>query len=108
LEGGPVLIHTINGDLLRALPKPENFVSPDLITLSKEGIVVVKYDHGNLAAYTVNGTLLRYHSHPDHLQVKNFLFNPPLFVCLRRLLWRFYSSCVEERTIQCSGSEHVV
>ncbi|CAG0920825.1 unnamed protein product, partial [Notodromas monacha] len=65
--GGPVLIHTINGDLLRALVKPDSFTSPDLITLSKEGVVVVKYDAGNLAAYTLNGTLLRWHSQPDHV-----------------------------------------
>ncbi|CAG0882864.1 unnamed protein product [Darwinula stevensoni] len=66
-QGGAVLVHTTHGDLLRSLRPPGDFLSPDLMTLSREGLVVVKYDAGNLATFTINGKLLRHQSHHDHL-----------------------------------------
>ncbi|XP_029733330.1 neurobeachin isoform X16 [Aedes albopictus] len=65
---GPVLVHTTFGDLLRSLEAPTHFISPENITLSREGFIVVNYDEGNVAAYTINGKLLRHESHNDNLQ----------------------------------------
>lgn len=67
---GPVLIHTTFGDLLRSLEPPTDFVSPELISMSREGFIVVSYDKANVAAYTINGKRLRHESHNDNLQVK--------------------------------------
>lgn len=66
---GPVLVHTTFGDLLRSLEAPGDFISPENIALSREGFIVVNYDKGNVAAYTVNGKRLRHESHNDNLQV---------------------------------------
>ncbi len=66
---GPVLIHTTFGDLLRSLDAPSDFYSPEIITMSREGFIVVNYDKGNVAAYTINGKRLRHESHNDNLQV---------------------------------------
>ncbi|XP_037030161.1 neurobeachin isoform X5 [Bradysia coprophila] len=65
---GPVLIHTTFGDLLRSLDAPSDFYSPEIITMSREGFIVVNYDKGNVAAYTINGKRLRHESHNDNLQ----------------------------------------
>lgn len=66
---GPVLIHTTFGDLLRSLDPPMDFYSPELIAMSREGFIVVNYDKGNVAAYTINGKKLRHETHNDNLQV---------------------------------------
>lgn len=65
-----MLIHTTFGDLLRSLEAPQDFVSPEIISMSREGFIVVSYDKGNVAAYTINGKHLRHESHNDNLQVK--------------------------------------
>lgn len=67
---GPVLIHTTFGDLLRSLDPPVDFHSPELITMSREGFIVINYDKGNVAAYTINGKKLRHETHNDNLQVR--------------------------------------
>lgn len=41
--------------------------------MSREGFIVVNYDKGNVAAYTINGKKLRHESHNDSLQVINCL-----------------------------------
>lgn len=69
ISDGPVLIHTTFGDLLRSLESPTEFVSPELITMSREGFIVVNYDKASVAAYTVNGKRLKEVSHSDTLQV---------------------------------------
>lgn len=69
IADGPVLIHTTFGDLLRSLEPPTDFVSPELISMSREGFIVVSYDRGNVTAYTINGKRLRHESHNDNLQV---------------------------------------
>ncbi|XP_078683645.1 neurobeachin-like isoform X9 [Branchiostoma floridae x Branchiostoma belcheri] len=58
-RGGPVLVHTINGDLLRSLDPPEFCVNPTLVKMSCEGQVVVSYDKGHLSLFTFNGKFLR-------------------------------------------------
>lgn len=64
-----MLIHTTFGDLLRSLDAPDGFVSPEIIAMSREGFIVVNYDRGNVAAYTINGKRLRHEQHNDNLQV---------------------------------------
>lgn len=64
-----MLIHTTFGDLLRSLDPPAEFHSPELITMSREGFIVINYDKGNVAAYTINGKKLRHETHNDNLQV---------------------------------------
>lgn len=64
-----MLVHTTFGDLLRSLEAPGDFISPENIALSREGFIVVNYDKGNVAAYTVNGKRLRHEAHNDNLQV---------------------------------------
>lgn len=64
-----MLVHTTFGDLLRSLDAPDEFQSPENITMSREGFIVVNYDEGNVAAFTINGRLLRHESHNDNLQV---------------------------------------
>lgn len=66
---GPVLVHTTFGDLLRSLEPPQDFISPESIVMSREGFIAVKYDRGNVAAYTINGKRLRHESHSDNLHV---------------------------------------
>lgn len=70
------MVHTTFGDLLRSLEAPEapeEFLSPENITMSREGFIVVNYDEGNVAAFTINGRLLRHESHNDNLQVSFLL-----------------------------------
>ncbi|CAH1159867.1 unnamed protein product [Phaedon cochleariae] len=65
---GPVLVHTTFGDLLRSLDPPSSFVSPENIAMSREGVIVVNYERGNVCAFTINGKRLRFESHNDNLQ----------------------------------------
>ncbi|XP_014250382.1 neurobeachin isoform X2 [Cimex lectularius] len=65
---GPVLVHTTFGDLLRCFDAPEGFVSPESITMAREGVIVVNYEKGNIAAFTSNGKRLKYEMHDDNLQ----------------------------------------
>uniref|UniRef100_A0A146M1B0 Neurobeachin n=1 Tax=Lygus hesperus TaxID=30085 RepID=A0A146M1B0_LYGHE len=65
---GPVLVHTTFGDLLRCLEAPAGFISPESIAMAREGIIVVNYEKGNIAAFTSNGKRLRYEVHNDNLQ----------------------------------------
>ncbi|KAJ8281129.1 hypothetical protein GJAV_G00063860 [Gymnothorax javanicus] len=55
---GLCLIHSMNGDLLRALEGPESSLRPRLIQSSTEGHCVVYYDRGHFCAFSVNGKLL--------------------------------------------------
>lgn len=81
-----MLVHTTFGDLLRSLDAPEDFLSPENITMSREGFIVVNYDEGNVAAFTINGRLLRHESHGDNLQV-----------CVQPLLLHFISSHSDDK-----------
>ncbi|XP_065158028.1 neurobeachin isoform X5 [Atheta coriaria] len=65
---GPVLVHTTFGDLLRSLDAPTGFNSPGNIAMSREGVIVINYEKGNIAAFTINGKRLRHESHNDNLQ----------------------------------------
>ncbi|XP_049825585.1 neurobeachin isoform X2 [Aethina tumida] len=67
-NNGPVLVHTTFGDLLRSLEPPTGFLSPENIAMSREGVIVVNYEKGNIAAFTINGKRLRHESHNDNLQ----------------------------------------
>ncbi|XP_043268536.1 neurobeachin isoform X4 [Venturia canescens] len=65
---GPVLVHTTFGDLLRSLDPPNGFNSPENIAMSREGVIVINYERGHIAAFTINGKRLRHEAHNDNLQ----------------------------------------
>ncbi|XP_029458549.1 neurobeachin isoform X2 [Rhinatrema bivittatum] len=55
---GPCLVHTITGDLLRALEGPENCMYPRLISVSSEGHCIIYYERGRFCNFSINGKLL--------------------------------------------------
>lgn len=55
---GPCLVHTITGDLLRALEGPENCLRPRLISVSSEGHCIIYYERGHFCNFSINGKLL--------------------------------------------------
>uniref|UniRef100_A0A8C8IS74 Neurobeachin n=1 Tax=Oncorhynchus tshawytscha TaxID=74940 RepID=A0A8C8IS74_ONCTS len=55
---GPCLVHTITGDLLRALEGPDNCMSPRLISVSSEGHCIICYERGRFCNFSINGKLL--------------------------------------------------
>ncbi|XP_051539342.1 neurobeachin-like isoform X1 [Myxocyprinus asiaticus] len=55
---GPCLVHTITGDLLRALEGPENCIQPRLISVSSEGHCIIYYERGQFCNFSINGKLL--------------------------------------------------
>lgn len=65
---GPVLIHTTFGELLRAIRGGAG-ASPRQLALAREGVLVVAYAKGHLAAYTLNGRRLRHETHNDNFNV---------------------------------------
>lgn len=65
---GPVLVHTTFGDLLRSLVPPDGFDNPQCAVMSREGIIVVNYDKGKIAAFTINAKNLCVNSHADNIQ----------------------------------------
>ncbi|XP_054598626.1 neurobeachin isoform X4 [Nothobranchius furzeri] len=52
---GPCLVHTITGDLLRALEGPENYQCPRLITVTSEGHCIIYYERGGFCNFSING-----------------------------------------------------
>uniref|UniRef100_A0A667Y268 Neurobeachin n=1 Tax=Myripristis murdjan TaxID=586833 RepID=A0A667Y268_9TELE len=55
---GPCLVHTITGDLLRALEGPELCQRPRLISVSSEGHCIICYERGRFCNFSINGKLL--------------------------------------------------
>ncbi|KAM9853820.1 neurobeachin-like isoform 2-T2 [Aulostomus maculatus] len=55
---GPCLVHTITGDLLRALEGPDHYHCPRLITVSSEGHCIIYYERGRFCNFSINGKLL--------------------------------------------------
>ncbi|XP_073779909.1 neurobeachin isoform X8 [Danio rerio] len=55
---GPCLVHTITGDLLRALEGPDSCVLPRLICVSSEGHCIIYFDRGQFCSFSINGKLL--------------------------------------------------
>uniref|UniRef100_A0A3P9AQ13 Neurobeachin n=1 Tax=Esox lucius TaxID=8010 RepID=A0A3P9AQ13_ESOLU len=55
---GPCLVHTITGDLLRALEGPDNCQCPRLISVSSEGHCIIYYERGRFCNFSINGKLL--------------------------------------------------
>uniref|UniRef100_UPI0037E72D99 neurobeachin-like isoform X2 n=1 Tax=Semicossyphus pulcher TaxID=241346 RepID=UPI0037E72D99 len=55
---GPCLVHTITGDLLRALEGPDHYQCPRLITVSSEGHCIIYYERGRFCNFSINGKLL--------------------------------------------------
>ncbi|XP_055330476.1 neurobeachin-like [Paramacrobiotus metropolitanus] len=67
-KGGPVLMHSTLGELLRSLEIPGDFKSPDLLMMAREGMLLVKYDGANVAVYSLNGKLLRAATGPEKIE----------------------------------------
>ncbi|XP_045489348.1 neurobeachin isoform X6 [Pieris rapae] len=65
---GPVLVHTTFGEALRSLEAGSGASSPQQLALSREGVVVVAYRKGHLAAFSLNGRLLRRETHADRFR----------------------------------------
>ncbi|XP_075956980.1 neurobeachin isoform X3 [Anarhichas minor] len=55
---GPCLVHTITGDLLRALEGPDYYQYPRLISVSSEGHCIIYYERGRFCNFSINGKLL--------------------------------------------------
>nr|XP_020468757.1 neurobeachin-like isoform X5 [Monopterus albus] len=55
---GPCLVHTITGDLLRALEGPDHYQCPRLISVSSEGHCIIYYERGRFCNFSINGKLL--------------------------------------------------
>uniref|UniRef100_A0A3Q3G9W4 Neurobeachin n=1 Tax=Labrus bergylta TaxID=56723 RepID=A0A3Q3G9W4_9LABR len=55
---GPCLVHTITGDLLRALEGPELCQRPRLISVSSEGHCIIYYERGRFCNFSINGKQL--------------------------------------------------
>ena len=69
-SGGPCLVHTLNGDLLRSLDPPEGSpLTANLITMSRETFVIVKFDEGVICNFSINGRLQKHIKHKDNIQV---------------------------------------
>lgn len=64
-KGGACLVHSLNGDLLRSLDPPKGCLSPELIIVSREGFVLVKFDQGHICNFSINGRLLQSVNHRD-------------------------------------------
>ncbi|CAH1776878.1 unnamed protein product [Owenia fusiformis] len=64
---GPILVHTTTGELLRSLDAPDNFRSPKLITMNREGYIVANYEKGNVCLFGLTGKLLRSMEHNDNV-----------------------------------------
>uniref|UniRef100_A0A8C4I2A1 Neurobeachin b n=1 Tax=Dicentrarchus labrax TaxID=13489 RepID=A0A8C4I2A1_DICLA len=58
ISGGPCLVHTITGDLLRALEGPDHYQCPRLISVSSEGHCIIYYERGRFCNFSINGKLL--------------------------------------------------
>lgn len=58
LAEGPCLVHTITGDLLRALEGPDHYQCPRLISVSSEGHCIIYYERGRFCNFSINGKLL--------------------------------------------------
>lgn len=67
-QNGPCLVHTLNGDLLRSLEPPDSCRTPELITLSREAFVLVKFDEGHICNFSVNGRLLHHIDHKGSIE----------------------------------------
>ncbi|XP_062241401.1 neurobeachin isoform X1 [Platichthys flesus] len=55
---GPCLVHTITGDLLRALEGPDHYQRARLISVSSEGHCIIYYEGGRFCNFSINGKLL--------------------------------------------------
>ncbi|XP_053279356.1 neurobeachin isoform X2 [Pleuronectes platessa] len=55
---GPCLVHTITGDLLRALEGPDHYQRARLISVSSEGHCIIYYERGRFCNFSINGKLL--------------------------------------------------
>ncbi|XP_052226575.1 neurobeachin-like isoform X2 [Dreissena polymorpha] len=66
---GPCLLHTLSGDLLRSLEPPgTNQMTANLICMSRETFVMIKFDAGDICNFSINGRLQKHFRHKDNVQ----------------------------------------
>lgn len=85
---GPCLVHTITGDLLRALEGTENCLYPRLISVSSEGHCIIYYERGRFSNFSINGKLLAQMEINDSTRVNIYSCNLKgsfCQYCLRKL-----------------------
>lgn len=70
LAEGPCLVHSITGDLLRALEAPELFQRPRVISVSSEGHCIICYERGRFCNFSINGKLLAQMEVKDSTRVR--------------------------------------
>lgn len=68
---GPCLVHTITGDLLRALDGPDHYHCPRLIAVSSEGHCIIYYERGCFCNFSINGKLLAQMEVNDSTRVRS-------------------------------------
>lgn len=56
---------------MRSLDVPDVLASPENIALSREGTIIASYKMGHIAAFTINGKLLRHELHDDNIHVRS-------------------------------------
>ena len=66
---GAVLIHSNTGDLLRSLEPPSDNLTPRIISLTREGYIIVNFGKAGLCSYGINGKTLKHVVHNDSVQV---------------------------------------
>lgn len=95
-QGGPVLIHTTQGDLLRCLEPPSNYTNPRILLMSRDCFVVVCFDKGDLCLFSASGRLLKQQKTDMQIGVrnlkKNFFLNYLIFLltfvlCFFRIIY---------------------
>lgn len=70
LAEGPCLVHTITGDLLRALEAPDHYERPRIISVSSEGHCIICYEGGRFCNFSINGKLLAQMEVSDSTKVR--------------------------------------
>ncbi|XP_053400196.1 neurobeachin-like isoform X2 [Mercenaria mercenaria] len=66
---GPCLVHTLNGDLLRSLDPPEGKqLTANLICMSRETFVMIRFDQNLICNFSINGRLQKHIKHKDNIQ----------------------------------------
>ncbi|XP_060594315.1 neurobeachin-like isoform X4 [Ruditapes philippinarum] len=68
-QDGPCLVHTLNGDLLRSLDPPEGKqLTANLICMSRETFVMIKFEENVICNFSINGRLQKHIKHKDNIQ----------------------------------------
>nr|XP_006812132.1 PREDICTED: neurobeachin-like [Saccoglossus kowalevskii] len=67
-QGGPCLVHTVHGDLLRTLESPTHCKSPKIVAVSTDGPILIVYNKGHVCSFSINGKFIKDMQINDNLQ----------------------------------------